>query len=42
MDDRQKLLVPFPNLGPADVIVPETARHAFAITMDGGTDAKEE
>ena len=34
IDQNQQLLVRFPNLGKADMIVPETARLAFTIALD--------
>ena len=39
IDANQLLTVRFPNLGANDVIVPETARIAFNIALDSGTDA---
>ena len=39
IDANQLLTVRFPNLGANDAIVPETARIAFNIALDGGTDA---
>ena len=39
IDANQLLTVSFPNLGANDVIVPGTARIAFNITLNGGTDA---
>ena len=39
IDANELLTVRFPNLGANDVIVPGTARLAFNITLNGGTDA---
>ena len=38
IDANELLTVRFPNLGANDVIVPGTARLAFNITLNGGTD----
>jgi len=38
IDANQTLTVRFPNLGTNDVIVPDTARIAFNIVLDGGED----
>jgi len=39
IDANQILTIRFPNLGENDVIIPGTARLAFTITLNGGTDA---
>ena len=39
IDEGQRLIVSFPNLGPHDVIVPGTARLSFRITLESDTDA---
>jgi len=39
IDANEYLTVCFPNLRANDVIVPGTARLAFNITLNGGTDA---
>ena len=39
IDANELLTVRFPNLHANDVIVPGTARLAFNITLNGGTDA---
>ena len=38
IDENQLLTVRFPNLGPEDLIVPGTARLAFKIDLESGTD----
>ena len=39
IDEGQRHIVSFPNIGPHDVIVPGTARLSFRITLESDTDA---